>query len=153
MSYAGRYVVPSVIGEVQFDRRPKGVNFWGGSCKYLGGRVIELPPLYQDFESSDHSWPEVATKSVDRFWVEAVSNKIRVPRIYQGATIDGHQKQYTLLGGFQYDHCSSFMGALSRIGWLSEVSSAPPFGSPHVTTPISSIISSLLKWHVSGKGE
>lgn len=57
-------------GDLEFESKARGVNFWGAGWLLFAERVIELPAPYVDGEGSDHKrrWsPEVASRSVDCF--------------------------------------------------------------------------------------
>ena len=68
-------------GDFELERRANGESFAGGASRVFVGRVIELE-LGTGWEvGSDHNrkWsPDVASRSVDCFWDDGGSQRIRV---------------------------------------------------------------------------
>ena len=68
-------------GDLEFERRARGVSFCGGCCELLDERDIEFLGLYDDCDGRDHKrrWsPDVAKRSVDCFCEDAGSHSILV---------------------------------------------------------------------------
>lgn len=67
-------------GDFELDNRARGDNLAAGGSRWLAGRVIEFE-ICRGVAGRDHNrrWsPEVARRSVDCFWDEGGSQRIRV---------------------------------------------------------------------------
>ena len=69
-------------GDLELERRARGVSFWTVLGGVLADRVMELLGLWwEEWEGRDHSrrWsPDVASRSVDCFCDDAGSHRILV---------------------------------------------------------------------------